>query len=383
MQDTPLTVLTVMANASLRSFRGRLGLATARGLVRRGHTVMLASRPDLELAAACAEVGVAHLALPMPHGLDPGSVGRLARLVRGQAVDVVHAHGAVAHSVATGGVLLGGPCALLVDRESSFRPSWPLRLAWASRRVRRVIADCDAVRRVLLASSRLDPGKVAVVPPAADPAVFDASRVEPGIARRHLAVPPAARLVGLFGMRAWQGWKELLQAVAMARHEIGDIHLVLAGCTSRRQVAAVLQVAAETGLAGAVTAVRSDHDPAGLLAACDVVVDASWAGTSVGAALLPAMALGRPVAATALAGNVELVADGESGILVPPRDTATLAAAVARLLRDGELAARLAAAGHERAVGPFSLERRLDAVEAVYRAAAAGDDNGAVTPADT
>jgi glycosyltransferase involved in cell wall biosynthesis len=169
----------------------------------------------------------------------------------------------------------------------------------------------------------------------------------------------------------------------MARREIDGIHLVLAGCASRRQVAAVLQVAAETGLAGAVTAVRADHDPAGLLAACDVVVDASWAGTSVGAALLPAMALGRPVAATALAGNVEVVADGESGILVPPRDVATLAAAVARLLRDGELAARLAAAGHERAVGPFSLERRLDAVEAVYRAAAAGDDNGAVTPADT
>lgn len=378
MPNDPLTVLEVMTNASLASFRGRLALATARELARRGHAVMLASRPDLGLAGACAEVGVAHLALPMPHGLDPGSVARLARLVRGQEVDVVHAHGAVAHSVAAGGVLLGGPCALVVDRESLFRPSWPLRIAWASSRVRRVITDCAAVRRVLLGSTRLDAGKIAVVPPAADPLAFDPTLLGPAAARERLALPRDARVVGLFGMRAWQGWKELLQSVATLKLEIPAIHLLLAGCHSRRQAAAVLQVGAETGLEGRVTALRDD-DPALVLAASEVVVDASWAGTSVGAALPAAMAMGRPVVVTALGGNVELVEDGESGIVVPPRDVATLAAAVGRLLRDDDLASRLAVAGRARTAGAFSLTRRVDALESAYRQAGSAADGGAVT----
>ena len=246
--------------------------------------------------------------------------------------------------------------------------------------MRRVATDCEAVRQVVLASTRLESEKVSVVPPAAVPAAFAESRIDPATARDRLAVPADARVVGLFGMRAWQGWKELLQAGVIVRRDIPAVHLVFAGCHSRRQAAAVLQVAAETGLGGAVTAVRDD-DPARLLAACDLVVDASWAGTSVGAALAPAMAMGRPVVATALAGNAELVTDGESGSWCRPatwrrwpRPSRGCSAMPTSLTASPPPRGK-------RATGAFSLAGRVEILEAVYRGAT--NPGTPLTPSDT
>ena len=55
-----------------------------------------------------------------------------------------------------------------------------------------------------------------------------------------------------------------------------------------------------------------------VLAACDVVVDASWAGTGITGTIREAMALGRPVIASDCGGNSELVTDDECGLIVPP-----------------------------------------------------------------
>src|SRR5439155_3932053 len=74
-------------------------------------------------------------------------------------------------------------------------------------------------------------------------------------------------------------------------------------------------------------------------------------------ALLEAMALGLPVAASAAGGNPELIRDGETGLLVPPLDPAAWGEALRRLLEEPALAARLAAAGRARVRRDFTLER--------------------------
>jgi glycosyltransferase involved in cell wall biosynthesis len=96
------------------------------------------------------------------------------------------------------------------------------------------------------------------------------------------------------------------------------------------------------------------HDVADLLAAADVFVLAS---RSEGAPLsiLEAMAAGLPVVASDVGGVAELVADGETGLLVPPGDPAALAAALARVLDDRGLRGRMGAAGRARARDRFDL----------------------------
>jgi glycosyltransferase involved in cell wall biosynthesis len=85
-----------------------------------------------------------------------------------------------------------------------------------------------------------------------------------------------------------------------------------------------------------------------------------------GVACLEAMANGRPVVATGVGGLRDLVVDGETGLVVPPRDPATLRAALERLLGDAELRRRLGTAGRERARAHFSWEAVTDATLAAY-----------------
>jgi type III pantothenate kinase len=109
-----------------------------------------------------------------------------------------------------------------------------------------------------------------------------------------------------------------------------------------------------------------------VLAAADVVADLSYEGLGITGTIREAMALGRPVVASAAGGNPELVDDEVSGLLVPPRNVAAAAGAVRRLLSDPALAARLSAAGRDRVVEGFSTEVRLDRIEALYRRLIAG-----------
>jgi glycosyltransferase involved in cell wall biosynthesis len=88
-----------------------------------------------------------------------------------------------------------------------------------------------------------------------------------------------------------------------------------------------------------------------------------------GVVCLEAMAHGRPVVASAVGGLKDLVVDGETGLLVPPRDPAALRAALQRLLGDRDLRRGLGAAGRERARERFSWPAVTDATLAAYRMA--------------
>jgi glycosyltransferase involved in cell wall biosynthesis len=90
-----------------------------------------------------------------------------------------------------------------------------------------------------------------------------------------------------------------------------------------------------------------------------------------GVACLEAMAHGRPVVASAVGGLLDLVFDGETGLLVPPRDVPALRAGLERLLGDAELRERLGAAARERVRERFAWPAVTDATIEAYEAALA------------
>ncbi|HEU5216323.1 MAG TPA: glycosyltransferase family 4 protein [Gaiellaceae bacterium] len=93
-----------------------------------------------------------------------------------------------------------------------------------------------------------------------------------------------------------------------------------------------------------------------------------------GLAAAEAMAFGRPVVAAAGGALLELVSDGETGLLVPPRDAPALREAVERLLADPALRERLGRAAHERARERFGWDGVIDRTLELYRTALAGAD---------
>jgi glycosyltransferase involved in cell wall biosynthesis len=107
------------------------------------------------------------------------------------------------------------------------------------------------------------------------------------------------------------------------------------------------------------------EDIADLLASCDLfVLPSLFEGLPL--SILEAMAACKPVVATAVDGNNEIVIDGQTGLLVPPADPGALAGAIRTVLSDPVLARRLAAGGKARVQQEFCAEKMVKSVMQVY-----------------
>ena len=348
----------------------------AAGLAGRGHDVTIVSRPDPVLAARAAEQGVAFAGLPMRHQFDLPSILGLRRLLREQQPDVIHVHKGIAHALAfaamafaRNGARVG---AFIVNRGVSFPLDRWNRGKYRSRRVDRVVTVCEDIKRVIVASGKLPEGKVVVVRAGTDVAVFDPAKWNRDAFRRERGIPAGRFLLAQVGVRDWKGWMELIDAVAAVVPEHPTLHLALIGCRSDKEIAAVNDYAARRGIGARVTAVEYRSDMPNVFASCDLVVDASWAGTGITGTVREAMAMQKPVIATDCGGNRELVSSPAVGWLVPKRDVAALANAIREVIDDPAHATQVAANARAHVARGFSRELRIRKLEELYAAILAG-----------
>jgi glycosyltransferase involved in cell wall biosynthesis len=176
-----------------------------------------------------------------------------------------------------------------------------------------------------------------------------------------------------------KGHAYLIEACRVLEERGVRIHCHLIGDgPGRKELARQI---AESGLDEAVVMHGALPRPAvaELIAACDVIVQPS-APTARGAregipvSLMEGMASGLPVVASRLSGIPELVEDGRTGILVPPRDAGALAGALERLFEDPALRRQLGRAGRQKVLDDFDLDRNAGRLVALVEEAAARRD---------
>lgn len=363
-----LSVLHLIDRNRLESGSTVQMLSAALGLAGRGHDVWVASRRGGDLEAACRETGVSSVPLPLWGPFDLVSAAKLRRFLRRQHVEIVHVHKGAPHAVAliasTG---LGRQPRVVVNRGVSFPLDFINRWKYRHPRVAAVVCVADAVRDVVVASSGVRPELVHTIHGGTDVAVFDPLKVDGDIVRRALGIDPQQVLFGQVSVRDWKGWSVLIRAFAHVNPGAPDVRLLFVGCDHDRDRIRVATEANRAGVADKVFTLPYRRDMPAVLAACDVVVDASYAGTGITGTIREAMALARPVIASDCGGNRELVVDGEVGLLVRPRDPNALAGALSRLIDDPDLRNRLGLAARKRVVEHFSTDRRIDQLETLYR----------------
>jgi glycosyltransferase involved in cell wall biosynthesis len=334
------------------------------GLAARGHAVTVATPPSELWAERMAAAGVGYVPIPMQRAWDVRAAWRLAKVIRAREIQVAHAHKGRARTLALLAGLMGARSKLVLNRGVSFHVPRVRRVGYTSRRVHAIVAVCESIKRDLVATG-VPAQKIEVIYSGTD-----VLRFHPGLdgraIRRELGLTAEHFLITQIGVRSWRGWSDVLEAMTRIAPEAPRARLLFVGAPPPR-IVELGERARERGLDGRVLVLGHREDVPQILSASDVVVDASYAGAGLTGSIREALACERPVVATDLAGMPELVVDGETGLLVSPRDPDALAHALRRVIENPTWAQTMARAGCKRVDAHFSLRAKLDATEALYR----------------
>ncbi len=334
-------------------------LLTAQGMAARGHQVTVACRAGGRLAARAGAAGLAVRPLVFGGDLSLGAILGLARVLRNEAPDVVHAH----DPHATGAALLatrlcGGP-RLVASR----RVSLPLRGPLSTRKYAacdRVIAVSGAVAWVLLEHG-LPRHRVRLV----HDGVPDRP-AEPGQrkALQELGIPDDCPVIGnVAALTPHKDHATLLAAMPRVLEVVPAARLVIVGAGELRRELELEALRRGLGEHCVFAGFRPDVDR--LMATFSIVCLTSRT-EGLGSSLLDAMCFGRPVVATAAGGIPEVVGHGQTGLLVPVGDPLALAAALTELLVAPRRREALGKAGRRRFEQRFTAARMLDETLRVY-----------------
>lgn len=307
-----------------------------------------------------------------------GQQFRLIRYLRRQRVRLIHTHGFYANSFALPPAWLARTqvrIASIRDDGSVWTP--------AQRAVERVacrLADCtvvnaEVIRRRLLGEGWTD-DRIAVIPNGVDMPRFEKNGL-PAVLRQELGVPRAAPIVGVVARLApCKGLEVFLDAARVVADRFPDARFLIVGDeptlgadlapTSGPYRRALELRAKRLGLADRVVFTGFRLDVPDVLAGLAVSVLPSVTGEGLPNSVLEAMAAGLPVVATDTGGTSEAIADGETGIVVPPGESGALARAVIALLDDPSLRTRMGAAGRRRVAKLFSIDRMAHNMQALY-----------------
>ncbi len=354
-------------------------LALARRLVRGGCevTVVTRSRRGLPATEWLDGVRIDRRIRTLPWGPLFGASYlvslALYLLTRGWRYDILHAHqlyldAAVLPLFAS---ISGRPCLAKVacsgedgdvGRLHRFKSS--AFLWWAVRRLDRVVALTEEMRRELLASGfRVD--QIVLVPNGVDPDRFfpprDRAAARAGLRSGIGVLEKEGKVVIFIGrLTPQKDWRTLLRAFKILMKEPFRTALLILGSGPDQED--LLQERRDLGLEGSVRLLGTVADPAPYYQAADAFV-LPTRSEGLSNSLLEAMAAGLPCVATRIAANAEIVENGVDGTLVEGNDPRALAEALRRVLTDDETARRIGGAARRKVVSGFAL----DGVASHYR----------------
>jgi glycosyltransferase involved in cell wall biosynthesis len=366
-------------------------LRLAEAMAARGHRVHVVTYPhgvgEVDPSVQVHRIGGTRNYQQLPPGpslrklgqLDPLLVGALVRVLRGERVDLIHAHhfeGLLVGRAARTWTRVRIPLVfdvhtLLTSELPTYDlglPAWTTRLLatagdrWLPPLADHVASCSERIRDKLVEIGAVPPGRITLVPNGVEP-----RRFETGGPARPEGGPP--RLIFTGNLARYQGIDLMLAAmrVVLARRPEVRLTIVTGG-----EFAAYQARARELGVLGAIDIVRAsvDEEPS-LLGAADIALSPRVDCDGIPMKLLNYMAAARPV--VSFAGSAPGLAHGDTAWLVPDGDVQAFASGVLALLDDAELRSRLGANARQFVRANHSWDRSAALAEGLYARLLAGD----------
>jgi glycosyltransferase involved in cell wall biosynthesis len=291
---------------------------------------------------------------------------RLARYVRQNLIQIVHSYGFYPNVFTVPVARMAGASIVVAsirDTGDLLTPFQRHVQKMACRMADCILVNAEAIRQSLIEQG-YDPNNIVVIRNGITPSRFEKSQRGAAI-RQELGLPPSARLVGVFSrLNRMKGVHFFLEAAKILAGRYPDVRFLVVGDGGVRKE--LEEQARSLGLNERIVFTGFRGDIPDLLAEAAISVLPSLS-EGISNTLLESMSAGVPVIATRVGGNPEVVEEGVSGLLVPPRDPAALAAAAARLLDDEDFALKLGQAGARRVSELFSIESSVHQTEHLYQ----------------
>lgn len=334
------------------------------------------ANPMEDMLRRARDLGIPTERIVIRRDIDATLPWRLARLLRQRQPEIVHTHllhadlyGAVAARLARINTLISSRHN---DDKFRYHRLWRAFAPLLWRMTTGGIAISESLRRFTLDIEKAPSHKIRRVhygmpaPTLSDQELQD-QRVR---LREELRLPQSALLLGMVcRLTPQKGVADALDAFEQIAGRTPAARLVIAG--DGELADALRRQAADLGIGDRVHWLGWRDDAEDLLAAFDIMLMPSlWEG--FGLVLLEAMSRRLPIVASRVGAIPEVVADGESGLLVPPSDSVALAEAISQLLDDEALRKSMGLRGRERLETRFSLGKMADATLDAYRAFHAG-----------
>ena len=347
---------------------GGLELSTLRlaeGMTEHGLAVTLVVPPDspLEQRAVASGLTVRAMAPRWKYG-DLGAALRLGRLFSDERIErVVIMRSQDIHLCALGSRASRSSKLVFYQQMQSGHDKRDVLHTWSFSKLSLWISLTPNMRRNVLLYTRMNPEKVAVVPLGANLTNFDPSRHRKDKSVRSFRLPKNKLLVGVLGrFDVQKGQEILLRAAPEVLRKHPNVHFVLAGEETRGEPGYrdhLHSLAASLGIGSKVTFLPFTEEVARFMAALDIFVLPSFAET-YGLVVIEAMAMKLPVVATNAGGVPEIIRDGETGLLVEPRDVSALAGAIHRLAVSRALRVHLGLAARKEALAKYDMRVCID-----------------------
>lgn len=338
-----------------------------------GRRGWVACRKNSPLEKEAKRLGLEVLTLPFFCEWDPVTSFTLRREAKRRGA-ILHAHTAHAAALAS---LSGVP--YVAHRRVDFRLNGALSRKMKYERAGKVVAVSQAIADILAADG-IRREKITVVPDSlpvnaeeaswvglppdwfAPPAAQERLRIRSDLAAE-FNIPSDAFWIGnLAALVAHKDHDTLLAAALLVLLKRPRARFLIAGAGPEEE--RLLRQVKNMGLAGKVLFLGQREDPQRLLKAFDLFVLSSW-GEGMGSVLLEAAACGVPLAATAAGGIPEVVEDGATGLLCPPRDAEALAVNILKLMDEAALSRRLCEQARQR-LPRFGLKAQAAKMHEVY-----------------
>lgn len=337
----------------------------ARGLKKRGWECIVISSGG-QLVGELQKMGVTHYNLPVHKKslFSLGLVSKISEIIEREHVDVVHARSRVP-----------GWLAWLAARKTG-RPFVTTCHGYYSAHLlsrimgwgKRVIVISRIVGRHMVDHFGVSPDRIRLVHRGVDLAQFKNVQRPARDAKKPFRVINVGRLSPI------KGHIEFLKAVHLLRREVPNLEVWIVGSEGKgkhKYTDLIHETIRQLNLEAIIKMPGTRRDIPELLAQSDALVLSTLVPEAFGRVVIEAGAVGTPAVSTKVGGVLDIIDDGENGLLVPPGDSEAMARALLYLYHHPEAAEQYAAKLREKVEKNFSLDQMIDKTIEVYKEAVA------------